>query len=77
MGQRHTHSQQFKAQFLEVYNGDKAQRRRDDDVGLRRAGQTAHGKAQGRPRQRCGFATAAEAIRFAVEDFPAIRALGA
>jgi hypothetical protein len=36
--------------------------------------------SKGRPRQRLGyrrFATAAEAIRFAVEDFPAIRTLGA
>jgi len=37
-------------------------------------------KRKGRPPQRVGyrrFATAAEAIRFAVEDFPAIRTLGA
>ncbi len=37
-------------------------------------------KRKGGPRQKLGyrrFATAAEAIRFAVEDFPAIRALGA
>ena len=37
-------------------------------------------KRKGRTRQRVGyrrFATAAEAIRFAVEDFPAIRTLGA
>jgi hypothetical protein len=35
---------------------------------------------KGGPRQKLGyrrFATAAEAIRFAVEDFPAMRALGA
>jgi hypothetical protein len=37
-------------------------------------------KRKGGPRQSLGyrrFATAAEAIRFAVEDFPAIRTLGA
>jgi hypothetical protein len=37
-------------------------------------------KRRGGSRQRLGyrrFATAAEAIRFAVEDFPAMRALGA
>ena len=37
-------------------------------------------KRKGGPRQKLGyrrFATAAEAIRFAVEDFPAMRALGA
>jgi len=38
------------------------------------------GKRKGSSRQRLGyrrFATAAEAIRFAVEDFPAIRTLSA
>ena len=37
-------------------------------------------KRKGRPRQGLDyrhFATAAEAIRFAVEDFPSIRTLGA
>ena len=38
------------------------------------------GKNTGRPRQRLGyrrFATAAEAIQFAIEELPAVRALGA
>ncbi|MGB7133324.1 MAG: hypothetical protein WBD59_21110 [Candidatus Sulfotelmatobacter sp.] len=38
------------------------------------------GKRKGGSQQRLGyrrFATAAEAIRFAVEDFPAMRTLGA
>jgi hypothetical protein len=38
------------------------------------------GKRKGSSRQRLGyrrFATAAEAIRFAVEDFPTVRTLGA
>jgi hypothetical protein len=38
------------------------------------------GKRTGRPRQRLGyrrFATAAEAIQFAIEELPAVRALGA
>jgi hypothetical protein len=38
------------------------------------------GKRKSRPRLRLGyrrFATAAEAIRFAVEDFPAVHMLGA
>jgi hypothetical protein len=38
------------------------------------------GKRKGGSRQQLGyrrFATAAEAIRFAVEDFPAVRTLGA
>ena len=37
-------------------------------------------KCKGGPRQRLGhrrFANAAEAVRFVVEDFPAIRTLGA
>jgi hypothetical protein len=38
------------------------------------------GRRKGSSRQRLGyrrFATAAEAVRFAVEDFPSVRTLGA
>ena len=52
-------------------------KRRDCDIRLRHT--LFMGKRKGEPRQLRyrRFATAAEAIRFAVEELPAVRALGA
>ena len=55
-------------------------KRRDCDIRLRHTRRTVHGQAQGRATTAAAlspFATAAEAIQVAIEELPAVRALGA
>src|SRR6516162_9310699 len=57
-----------------------ADRPRDCDVRLRRTRRVVLGQAQGRDTTTANLSplcTAAEAIRFAIEELPAVRALGA